>query len=341
MAPHNRAALIADRAVVPRHTSALQSLRGNGYDCAQITIPPDETDLIDRHKNLDLSSWLYDKLLAHHLERHCPVICLGGGVTTDLGGFVAATYLRGIPFVPCPTTLLAMVDASVGGKVGVNLPQGKNLVGCFYQPHLVVIDTDTLSTLSKRQLRFGLAECVKHGMIRDAELFNWTEDNLDAILALDSAALVELVYRNVQIKAQVVMEDEKESGPRAHLNFGHTFAHAIEATAGSETSSAGSQHGEAVALGMIAATRLAVGQGHCAAEVLKRLIHLLKRIGLPTTAANLAPIPRLMETMRLDKKVVDGHIHLVLPHRLGEVSIVKDTPDRIIEAAWESLRQPV
>ena len=183
-------------------------------------------------KNLDSVRALYDVLLERRLERGSPVIALGGGVTGDMVGFVAATYLRGVPFVQCPTTLLAMVDSSVGGKVGVNVPQGKNLIGAFHQPVAVIADTLALRTLPARELRCGLAECIKHAVIRDPKLFAWTRANMPSLLALDADALAELVARNVAIKAAVVTEDEKETGVRAHLNFGHTFAHAIEAVTG-------------------------------------------------------------------------------------------------------------
>ena len=217
-------------------------------------LPPGE-----EHKNLDTAAKLYGLLTDARLERQSPVIALGGGVVGDTVGFAAATYLRGLPFAQCPTTLLAMVDASVGGKVGVNLPAGKNLVGSFYQPRLVVIDTDTLTTLPPRELRCGLAECVKHAAIRDAQRFDWLEQNLDRVMKLDPATLVELVHWNVQIKASVVMADEKETGERAHLNFGHTFAHAIETLSGYGHY----HHGEAVSLGMVAAANLAAATGRC------------------------------------------------------------------------------
>jgi 3-dehydroquinate synthase len=281
---------------------------------------------------------LYDVLLDASLERKSPVIALGGGVVGDTVGFVASTYLRGVPFIQCPTTLLAMVDASVGGKVGVNVPQGKNLVGSFYQPRLVVIDTNTLKTLPARELHCGLAECVKHGVIRDPALFDWIDDNLDAILQLDSETLVQLVEKNVKIKAAVVMEDEKETGTRAHLNFGHTFAHAIEATIGYDAAHTW-RHGEAVSLGMVAASRLAAEQGYCAASVPRKIVRLLARIGLPVDAPDLPSTDQLMHAMRLDKKVSDGRLRLILPDQLGSVSIVDDAPVEAITNAWESLRE--
>ena len=330
VAAHAVAALLADANVYERYGAlAEQSLRAAGYEVVTHVVAPGE-----QRKTLDTVRGLYDVLVAARLERTSPVIALSGGVVGDMVGFVAASYLRGVPFIQCPTTLVAMVDASVGGKVGVNLPQGKNLVGSFYQPRLVLIDTETLRTLPPRELRCGLAECVKHGMIRDAELVDWTDRNLEAIQRFDSDALVELVERNVRIKAEVVIADEKEAGERAHLNFGHTFAHAIETTLGYGHY----HHGEAVALGMLAAANLAVDTGRCAAAVPRRLADLLGRIGLPTTAADLPSTKELTAAMQLDKKVAAGRVRLVLPDRIGAVSIVDDTPPEAIAAAWASLR---
>jgi len=332
-APHDRAALYVDKNVQEKFgPTASNSMTDEGYQLVTHAVEAGED-----HKNLDAVKALYDVLLDNHLERKSPVLAMGGGVIGDTIGFVAATYLRGVPFVQCPTTLLAMVDASVGGKVGVNVPQGKNLVGAFHQPHVVVIDTDTLSTLPARELRCGLAECVKHGVIRSPEKFAWLEVNVDRVLALEPDALVELVTWNVQIKADVVMADEKEAGQRAHLNFGHTFAHAIEATQAYGAAD-GYHHGEAVSLGMVAATNLAVTAGRCEGEILDRLIALLDRIGLPTRSEQLVDNPTLLKTMQLDKKVADGRIRLVLPDGMGAVSIVNDTPTDEIAAAWDALR---
>jgi len=330
VAPHNRAALIVDDKITDTHgPTAEGSLKSAGYDPLVATMTSGE----DR-KNLKTVESLYHKLLDERLERRSPVIALGGGIVGDTGGFVAASYLRGVPFVQCPTTLLAMVDASVGGKVGVNMPQGKNLIGAFHQPVLVVIDTDTLKTLPKRDFICGLAECVKHGVIRDPELFDWIDENIDSILALDAGALVELVERNVKIKASVVMEDEKEAGVRAHLNFGHTFAHAIEAG----TDYGKYLHGEAVSLGMIAAAKLAEDTGRCEPGVTKKLTALLTKTGLPTKAIDLPKTTKLMDLMRSDKKVKDSKVRLVLPDHLGAVSVVSDTPDDAVVKAWDSLR---
>lgn len=328
-AAHDRCALIADERVARLYADrALGSLRAAGYEPIVHAIEPGE-----RHKTLDTVRGAYDAMLAGKLERRSPVIALGGGVVGDLAGFVAATYLRGVPFVQCPTSLLAMVDASVGGKVGVNVPQGKNLVGAFHQPAVVVIDPLVLQTLPPRELRCGLAECVKHGVIRDPALFDWIGGNLAAITAAKPDVLSELVAANVRIKASVVIEDEREAGVRAHLNFGHTFGHAIEATAGYGVI----EHGEAVALGMVAATTLAIDLGLCEPTAIDRLTELLDRIGLPTRA-DLAETDTLMNAMLLDKKVADSRVRLVLPTCIGDVKIVDDAPEARIRAAWDAIR---
>lgn len=358
-APHAKACMILDENVEKSHGRvAARSLKNAGYDLTVGVMPADE-----KHKSLATVGGLLDVALDAKLERKSPVIAVGGGITGDTAGYVAASYLRGVPFVQVPTTLLAMVDASVGGKVGVNSRQGKNLVGAFHQPVLVLIDPDTLKTLPDRDFRCGLAECVKHGIIRDPDLFAWIESNADRLLGLDRDALVELVERNVKIKAAVVAEDEKEQGVRAHLNFGHTFAHAIEATPVSNQQSAKPRgrfappqrfgpppskddaayssvyaHGEAVSLGMVAATRLAVDAGRCDAAVLDRLTALLNALGLPTVSDKLPDTEQLMATMTGDKKVKDGKVRLVLPDRLGAVSIVSDTPPAAVAAAWDAIR---
>lgn len=332
VAPHQRAALLADAAVIPFHgDAARQSLEAAGYSVVTQTIPSGE-----RHKTLQTVSGLYEGLVAARLERKSPIVALGGGVTGDTAGFVAATYLRGVPFVQCPTTLLAMVDASVGGKVAVNLPAGKNLVGAFYQPSLVVIDTETLRTLPARELRCGLAECVKHAVIRDASLFDWIEHNLDRVLRLQSEALVELVRWNVAIKAKVVMADEKETGERTHLNFGHTFGHAIESL--SARGPRPYEHGEAVALGMIAAAHLAVAAKRCPPQVLTRLRALLQRIGLPVRGQDLPATADLMAVMRVDKKMAGSKLRLVLPTTLGAVETTTAMNDQAIAEAWQAIR---
>ena len=330
VSPHDRATLIIDDKLTETHGPTAQgSLQSAGYDPIVTTMTSGED-----HKNLATVERLYHELLDARLERKSPVVTVGGGIVGDTGGFVAASYLRGVPFVQCPTTLLAMVDASVGGKVGVNMPQGKNLIGAFHQPVAVVIDTDALKTLSKRDFICGLAECVKHGVIRDEALFDWIDANVDAILDQEPGVLVELVERNVKIKAAVVMADEKEAGVRAHLNFGHTFAHAIEAG----TEYGRYLHGEAVSLGMVAATRLAAEVGRCEHGLVSRLVALLEKIGLPTSADDLPGNDKLLGIMHSDKKVADGKIRLVLPDRMGAVSIVTDTPESDVAMAWDSIR---
>jgi 3-dehydroquinate synthase len=330
VAPHDKAALLVDEHVEPTHgRAAARSLQAAGFSTTVALVPSGE-----ENKTLGTYRELLEIVLNAGLERKSPVIALGGGLAGDVAGFVAATYLRGVPLIQSPTTLLAMVDASVGGKTGVNMPQGKNLVGVFHQPQLVAVDTNTLSTLPERELRCGLAECIKHGVIRDADLFAWIEDHVEAIFALDPPTIGELVERNVRIKAAVVAEDEKEAGVRAHLNFGHTFAHAIEAVTGYGRF----HHGEAVALGMLAATRLAVEAGRCEAALLERLRTLLERVGLPTRDPGLPPSVSLVKAMKLDKKVADGQVRLILPDKLGQVRIVSEDSTQALIDAFDSLR---
>lgn len=328
-APHERCALMADRNVFDLHGARAEaSLRRGGYQVVTAVIPAGE-----KHKSLQTVAQMYDAVLQHKLERRSPIVALGGGVIGDTVGFVASTYLRGVPFVQCPTSLLAMVDSSVGGKVGVNVPRGKNLIGSFYHPAVVVIDPLVLRTLPPRELRCGLAECVKHGVIRDESLFEFIHENMAEIRAVQPAVMSDLVRRNVAIKAAVVMEDEKENSVRAHLNFGHTFAHAIENRVGYGVI----EHGEAVSLGMVAATWLAVELKMCGASLLDRLYGLLNAIGLPT-AAELPETPALMEAMKLDKKVKESRIRFVLPDRMGNVVLRDDVPAGMIEAAWRAIR---
>lgn len=329
--PHDRAAVFLDEGIeADLGRPAAKSLQEAGYDTAVAVMPVSE-----QKKTLGTVRNLYEILLEHKLERGSPVVAVGGGITGDVTGFVAATYLRGVPFVQVPTTLLSMVDASVGGKTGVNTTQGKNLIGAFHQPSLVLIDPLVLESLPPRVLACGLAECVKHGIIRDAELFEWIEENANPILAKEPGVLTELIARNVAIKAAVVEADEKEAGLRAHLNLGHTFAHAIEAT--NRFSNAGYMHGEAVSIGLVAACRLAAAQSLCPAELPGRVTALLGRLGLPTDQPNLAGVPFLMKAMGHDKKVQDGRIRLVLPIRLGEAIVTDRFPAEVIEKTWRDL----
>ncbi len=331
-APHAKTGLLMDANVEAHFGGRVrQSLINAGYE-----VIADSRHYDEKRKSLDTVRDLYDVCLNAKLERKSPVVSLGGGIVGDTAGFVAATYLRGVPFVQVPTTLLAMVDASVGGKVGVNVPQGKNLIGAFHQPVLVLIDVETLKTLPERDFRCGLAECIKHGMIRDESLLSWIEENQQAIQSGDAETLVEFVRRNVAIKAAVVMEDEKESGVRAHLNFGHTFAHAIEATQ-SFASREHYLHGEAVAIGVVAASQLAVNRKMCSPDVLSRLKVMLEMVGLPIKGTNLASVDALVESMTHDKKVKDGKVRLVLPVQVGEVVVVDDASADEIAAAWSAV----
>jgi len=329
LASHERCSVLVDDNVRSLHGDALlASLATAGYSVVEGSVAAGEAN-----KTLASVEHFYSVLLEERMERLSPVIALGGGVMGDMAGFVSATYLRGVPFVQCPTTLLAMVDSSVGGKTGVNVPQGKNLVGAFYQPIVVLIDPLVLRTLPERELRCGLAECIKHGVIRDETLFEYIRENMGAIQSLDPDTLVELVARNVGIKAAVVMEDEKERGVRAHLNFGHTFAHAIEVEVGYGRI----QHGEAVGLGMLAAARTAAELSLCDQDIFLRLKDILTAAGLPTSAELPSDEP-LAAAMALDKKVESGRVRFVLPTRMGTVEVRDDVPEACVRAGWDCIR---
>lgn len=292
-----------------------------GFDCATHAVEAGE-----KAKSLATLATVYDALVELRADRRSLIVAVGGGVVGDLAGFAAATYNRGMPFLQVPTTLLAMVDSSVGGKTGINHPRGKNLIGAFHQPVGVVIDTDTLSTLPERDFRSGLAEVVKYGVIADAEFFDWLEANAGAISDRDEAALRHVIATSCRIKAQVVEEDEFETwGRRAILNYGHTFAHAYEALAGYGVLT----HGEAVAIGMLDASRLAERHGLIGAEETERQRALLTKLGLPTSRpAGFSPTEGdMLGRMRLDKKNADGRIRFVLPTRIGEVRVFDDVPD--------------
>ncbi len=329
LAPAKKCALITDEGVGALYAEKVAaSLSQGAFTVQQFQFPGGEG-----RKSLETVSNCYQALLSSRLDRRSPVIGLGGGVVGDTAGFVAATYLRGVPFVQVPTSLLAMVDASVGGKVGVNVPQGKNLIGAFYQPRVVLIDPLVLQSLPERELRCGLAECVKHGLLADEELFSWTSENLASILSLDTSTLVELIARNVKIKADIVVEDEKEQGRRALLNLGHTFGHAIE-----KTSNYAIQHGEAVALGILAAAEVSCRLQRFSVEQLEKVEKLFERIGLPTKA-ELPPAAELYEAMKLDKKVQDDSIRLVLLDRIGEAFVLDGVAKKDILAGFERVRE--
>ncbi len=301
--------IVSNETVAPLYLDALQADLA-GSDAAVLTLPDGE-----RHKTLRSVEAVLDRLVEGRAGRDITLIALGGGVIGDITGFAAACYMRGVAFIQVPTTLLAQVDSSVGGKTGVNHPGGKNLIGAFHQPAAVLVDTRTLETLPVRQFRAGMAEVIKHGAIADPEFFVWLEAHLDELLAGEDDALAYAIGRSCELKAQIVAEDEREGGRRALLNFGHTFGHAIERCQGYGEW----LHGEAVAAGMVMAAALS---GIDAAEQ-GRLIGLLERAGLPV-----APPPvgaaALLEAMGLDKKVRDRRLRFVLLERLGAATVTSD-----------------
>jgi 3-dehydroquinate synthase len=280
------------------------------------------------HKAWACLNLIFDHLLAHACDRRTVLYALGGGVVGDMAGFAAATYMRGVPFVQVPTTLLAQVDSSVGGKTGINHPLGKNMIGAFYQPARVLCDLDTLNTLPPRELAAGLAEVIKYGPIADMAFFDWIERNVDALLARDAAALAHAVQRSCEIKARVVGQDEREGGLRAILNFGHTFGHAIEAGLGYGAW----LHGEAVGCGMVLAAALSAEIGLVTPAFAQRVTDLVQRAGLPVRAPAM-PDERWLELMRVDKKAQGGTIRFVLiegPGRAGLHAAPDETVLRVI-----------
>ena len=312
-----RAVIVTDANVAPLAGPLTDALRAAGIEATTEVVPPGEAS-----KDLARVAALYDRMVEAKADRYVAVVALGGGVVGDLAGFVAATFARGLPLVMAPTTLLAQVDSAVGGKVGVNHPRAKNIIGAFHQPAGVWVDTATLRTLPPRELRCGLAEVVKHGVILDAEFFAFVEARADAALALEPATVRHLVARSCQLKADVVARDEREeTGLRAVLNFGHTVGHALEAVAGY---GGAFQHGEAVAAGMVAECRLAERLGWIGPEVTARLVALLGRLGLPVTTGGLDP-DALLEAMTRDKKNRGGRVRFVLPRALGRVELT-DAP---------------
>jgi 3-dehydroquinate synthase len=299
----------------------------------------------EQHKTLETWAALVDSLLALRVDRRTPVIALGGGVTGDVVGFAAATVLRGVPFVQVPSTLLAMVDASVGGKTGLNSPRGKNLIGAFYQPRLVYAATELLCTLEEAEWRCGLGEAIKHGVIRDESLVEWIEQNASALRARDPGAVAHLVQRCCEIKAQVVAEDERESGLRGILNFGHTVGHALETALGHGTL----RHGEAVALGMLVETQFSIITGRCADPgMLPRLRALMLSLGMsdrlePELRQRLGDDvdDRLIRAVHMDKKMVRGRLSLSAPISMGVVEFVDARAEDIVTLmeltnSWEN-----
>lgn len=325
------ACVVTDRNIAESHAAAVaRSLDAAGWASETVVLDPGETS-----KRLDVISSMYDRLVDMRADRQTVLVAVGGGVVGDAGGFAAATYARGIPFVQVPTTLLAQVDSSVGGKVGVNHSRGKNLIGAFYQPLGVVIDTDTLGTLPDRDYQSGLAEVIKYGVILDEEFFAYLEANIAGLNARSPEVMRHVVARCCRLKADVVEGDEQErTGLRAVLNYGHTFAHAYEALAGYGEL----LHGEAVAIGMIDASRLAERLGRIPADTTARQIALLQAVGLPVEPPDSEAFTpdAMIDRMRLDKKTLGGKLRFVLPTRMGHVELVDGVPEAEVRAVLEA-----
>jgi 3-dehydroquinate synthase len=327
-----RCAVISDSNVAPKYSRQVQrALAKAGFESLLITFPAGEAT-----KSLKSVKNAYDQLAEHRLERKSFVVALGGGVVGDLAGFIAATYLRGIPFIQVPTTLLAQVDSSVGGKVGVNLPAGKNLVGSFHQPRFVRCDLRTLRTLPEREFRSGLAEVIKYGIIYDAKFFSRLEDDLPRILRRENKSLTSVIARCCAIKAEIVSQDETESGLRAVLNFGHTIGHAIEALFGYGTF----LHGEAISIGQVAAAEISAQVLNFPVKDVARIRNLFQRAGLPTSL-KLPTIQRkkLLAAMSLDKKVSGGEVKFVLAQQIGRVIWGQRVPIQSLHQALDKIMQ--
>lgn len=326
-----KALVITDRNVESPHAVAVhQSLSKAGWKAKLLVI-----DSGEKSKSIDVISSMYDKLVDLEADRRTMVVAVGGGVIGDAAGFAAATYARGLPFVQVPTTLLSHVDSSVGGKVGINHPKAKNLIGAFHQPLGVYCDTSTIDTLPDREYRSGLAEVVKYGVILDAEFFAYLEKHVDELNRRDPDALRHVIARSCRLKANVVEQDEYErTGLRAVLNYGHTFAHAYEALAGYGEL----LHGEAVAIGMVDAARLAARRKLIDESIVNRQTQLLESLGLPTSRRNVvsASADEIIGRMRLDKKTQSGKLRFVLPTKLGHVELMGDIPEADVREVLNS-----
>ena len=326
-----RVLLVSHPIIFEHHGSEItHSLKDAGFEVYTCLLPAGE-----EHKNLASITQIHDAALAAGLERSSTILALGGGVIGDMAGFAAATWLRGIPFVQVPTSLLAMVDASIGGKTGVNHPKGKNLIGAFHQPRLVWIDPHLLSTLPARELRSALAEVIKYGVIQDTELFAFLE-TLPSVSGYEDyppQALEHLLIRSAESKAQVVQADEKEGGLRAILNYGHTLGHALE----SATHYRQYLHGEAIAVGMVGAGAIAELMGWWDPESAQRQKQLIEHCGLPSTWPNGIPYDIIQQALQADKKVKDGSVRFILPTQIGNVKITDQVKDSTIRQALEQI----
>lgn len=315
-------AIVTNETVSPLYLERLtKSLAG--FTVKSVVLPDGE-----EHKNWKTLQLIFDALLSARHDRKTTVIALGGGVIGDMAGFAAASYQRGVDFIQIPTTLLSQVDSSVGGKTGINHPLGKNMIGAFYQPNAVLIDTATLATLPPRELSAGLAEVIKYGLICDEPFLGWLEDNIDDLRGLNQAALTEAIRRSCEAKARVVGADERESGIRATLNLGHTFGHAIETHQGYGVW----LHGEAVSAGTVMALEMSRQLGWITASERDRGVRLLSRAGLPVVPPANMCAADFLRHMAVDKKVLDGQLRLVLLKRLGEATVTSDFPQELLEA---------
>jgi 3-dehydroquinate synthase len=314
------ALIVTNTTVAPFYGEALRRTLASRFRAVHLLELPDG----ERHKDWPTLNLIFDALLSHGCDRKTVLFALGGGVVGDMTGFAAASYMRGVPFVQVPTTLLAQVDSSVGGKTAINHPLGKNMIGAFYQPRLVLCDLSTLATLPSRELSAGLAEIIKYGPIYDMAFFDWIEANIEALVARDPVALAHAVRRSCEIKAAVVGQDERETGLRAILNFGHTFGHAIEAGMGYGRW----LHGEAVGCGMVLAAHLSQRLGGVDAAFVRRLSALVERAGLPVAAPALGA-ERYLELMRIDKKSEAGEIRFVVIDKPGS-AVMRSAPDAIV-----------
>ena len=316
-----KAIIVTDKIVEPLYGKiVLDSLSKCDFDVKLVSLA-----LGEEQKSIEKAEEFYEHLFDHEMDRKSLIVALGGGVLGDLAGFVAATFMRGIPFVQIPTTLLAQVDSSIGGKVAVNHPRGKNMIGCFYQPKGVYIDTDTLWTLPKEEITAGMVEVIKYGMIKDAAFFEYIEKHFDGIMKLDDAALEKIIYNSCKTKARVVELDEKEEGIRAILNYGHTIGHALEAL----TSYKKYRHGDAVAIGMIYVTKIAMDMGLADESVLIRQESLFERLGLSLKDTELVP-QDIVNILYQDKKTINRKLRFILPTEIGNVLINDSVSEQTI-----------
>lgn len=318
--------IVTNTTVAPLYLQAVTDTLSD-FEVDSVILPDGE-----QYKNLEHLNHIFDKLLADNHGRDTTLVALGGGVIGDMAGFAAACYQRGVDFIQIPTTLLAQVDSSVGGKTAVNHPLGKNMIGAFYQPRAVIIDIDCLQTLPARELSAGMAEVIKYGIIEDFAFFEWLEQNMTALMALDAKLMAHAIARCCQIKADVVAADETERGKRALLNLGHTFGHAIEA----EQGYGNWLHGEAVGAGMVLASHTALLQGLVNEAEHERMVQLIAAAELPVTKPADMDYPAFIKHMMRDKKVQDGQLRLVLPETIGRAGIFNSVPETVLQQVINS-----